>query len=134
MAPSILNYHSECPTFALAFSPLSTSTPSLKLAVGSFNDSRGDTNNVTVVALDPAYLDLEDDYSEADEGGDNARSRTGARVKTGSAFVPLARAPHPYPPSAIGFSPARLSSSLQSSSMGTEGTRSEEHTSELQSQ
>ena len=61
MAPSILNYHSECPTFALAFSPLSTSTPSLKLAVGSFNDSRGDTNNVTVVALDPAYLDLEDD-------------------------------------------------------------------------
>lgn len=129
MTLSILDYHSPTPTFALAFSPLSNSTQSLKLAVGSFNDGRSDLNNVTVVGLDPAYLDLEDDYDDAERndgtggaGGDSyARGRDGSYVKTGSAFVPLAKAPHPYPPSAVAFSPARLSSSLQSSSSGTQG-------------
>lgn len=130
-APSILDYHSDCPTFALAFSPLSSSTASLKLAVGSFVEHRPsgtetESNNVSVVALDPSYLDLEDldDPTAADN---TARStRTGAIVQTGSAFQAIARAPHPYPPSALAFSPARLSSTLQNSSVGTSGEATRE--------
>ncbi|KAL8281362.1 hypothetical protein RQP46_006396 [Phenoliferia psychrophenolica] len=133
MPPSILDYNSDCPTYALAFSPLSTSTQSLKLAVGSFVEARGDNNNnVTICALDQSYLDLEDVYDDPNGAGDDqgdapayARARDGSYVKKGSAFVPIARTAHPYPPSSIGFSPARLSSSLQSSNASTmgEGTR-----------
>jgi WD repeat-containing protein 68 len=126
--PSILDYHSDSPTFALAFSPLSDTTASLKLAVGSFNDTRNDSNNITVISLDPSYLDLEDDYDDSlpeDSLEVFARQRSGSRVTMGSAFQPVARAPHPYPPSAIAFSPATLSGSLQGSHAGTagEGTR-----------
>lgn len=121
----MLDYHSDCTTFALSFSPLSDSTANLKLAVGSFVEHRGETNNnLTVVGLDPSFLDLEDD--EDDTEGYARSSRTGALVQTGSAFQPLARAPHPYPPSALAFSPARLSSSLQSSSVGTAGDATRE--------
>lgn len=144
----MLDYVSDCPTFSLAFSPLSTTTASLRLAVGSLVESRSDTNananNVTIAALDPAFLDLEDDpddglgsggsSSSASSGADThvggdtvdyeepsyARSRTtGRSVRTGSAFRSIARAPHPYPPSHVEFSPAKLSASLQSSSAGT---------------
>lgn len=98
---------------------------SLKLAVGSFVEHRGETNNnLTVVGLDPSYLDLEDD--EDDTEGYARSSRNGALVRTDSAFQPLARAPHPYPPSALAFSPARLSSSLQNSSVGTAGEATRE--------
>lgn len=140
MVPSILDYHSDTPTFALAFSPLSTSTSTLKLGVGSFIDTRGDQNHLTIVGLDPTFLDLEDGWDDLnglgvamnDDGynypnfGGNGGVGGGGRVKPGtSAFVGLARTPHPYPPSAIAFSPATLSSSLQSSNVGTvgEGTR-----------
>ena len=87
MAPSILDYNSECPTFALAFSPLSTTTPTLKLAVGSFVEGRSEQNNLTVVGLDPAYLELEDDYDDPNapdqgqgrQGGDDAPAYARAR-------------------------------------------------------
>ena len=133
MAPSILDYPSEGPTFALAFSPLSTQTATLKLAVGSFVEGRNEHNNVTVVGLDPAYLDLEDIYDDPSAPSDDhadgpsyARARDGTYVKQGSAFVPLARAQHPYPPSSIGFSPARLSNTLQSSNQSSVGEATRE--------
>lgn len=154
MTPSILDYNSDCPTFSLAFSPLYQDTSNLKLAIGSYNDNRGDNNNVTVIELNPNYLDLNDQdldlleqrqhsYSHSyhqnqlsddeDMEGDylsksslrrNSNSSHHSNTSnsiTPSAFNPIARAPHPYPPSAIGFSPARLSSSLQSSTQGTKG-------------
>lgn len=120
---SQLDYLSSCPTFALAFSPLSTTTPSLKLAVGSFIETRGEPNNVTIVGLDPNYLDFTGDYQNGGGGADDPFAYGGQRK---SAFVPLARANHVYPPSAIGFSPAVLSSSLQSSNSGTMGEATRE--------
>lgn len=156
MTPSILDYNSDCPTFSLAFSPLYQDTSNLKLAIGSYNDNRGDSNNVTVIELNSNFLDLNDQdldlleqqqqhshslhahsYSnqsdDEDMEGDylsksslrrNSNSSHHSNTSnsiTPSAFNPIARAPHPYPPSAIGFSPARLSSSLQSSTQGTKG-------------
>ena len=56
----------------------------------------------------------------------NLRTQSGMGKNSGrSAFIPIARAPHSYPPSAIAFSPAQLSGQLQSSNGGTtgEGTR-----------
>ncbi|GAA6062811.1 hypothetical protein JCM10212_001543 [Sporobolomyces blumeae] len=134
-APSVLDYHSDSPTFALSISPLSTPDPSsLRLAVGSYNEHRtaslppassssGGThqqqqqqqgnNHLTICSLDPAYLDLDDDSS--DEHDLSYRHRhTRQRVQAGSAFRPVARAHLLYPPSAVQFAPARLSTSLQS--------------------
>ncbi|KAI5479454.1 WD repeat protein 68 [Pseudohyphozyma bogoriensis] len=132
MPPSVLDYHSDVPTFALSFSPLSTSASTLKLSVGSYVEGRGEQNHLTIVGLDPAFLDLEDGWDElsglgvgiGDEYSGGGYGRPGPKPGS-SAFIPLARVPHPYPPSAISFSPARLSSSLQSSSVSTagEGTR-----------
>ncbi|GAA5916076.1 uncharacterized protein JCM6883_003075 [Sporobolomyces salmoneus] len=130
-APSILDYHSDCSTFALSISPLSTSSPSsLKLAIGSYNEHRTTlpptnspstsnqqqqqqqgNNNLTIASLDPNYLDLEDDLEDESELALRSRS-TGARVQAGSAFQPVARANLVYPPSAVQFAPARLSASL----------------------
>ncbi|SCV73650.1 BQ2448_6080 [Microbotryum intermedium] len=169
--PTVLDYHSDCPTFSLAFSPLGTTTSSLKLAVGSYNESRAqsssttpfssansssgattssfeDINNLTIISLDPAYLDLEDvhpnhfDSSPSPHGGSTSgsnhseytsssvegyvRSRNGHLLPSQSAFLATARAPMPYPPSAIAFSPANLSNQLQSSSLGTKGETTRE--------
>ncbi|GAA5860319.1 hypothetical protein JCM1840_002861 [Sporobolomyces johnsonii] len=136
----MLDYHSDAATFALSISPLSTTNPaSLKLAVGSFNESRSSAasaststspttssgcNNLTIASLDPAYLDLED--ASDDESETALRSRlTGARVQAGSAFQAVARTTLRYPPSAVQFAPARLSSSLGATAGGTggDGTR-----------
>ncbi|GAA5842521.1 hypothetical protein JCM3766R1_002617 [Sporobolomyces carnicolor] len=117
---------------------------SLKLAVGSYNEHRstastsssvpssstttrgggggggggganeGGNNHLTICALDPGYLDLEDDPEDDQESSLRSRS-TGARVHAGSAFRPVARANLVYPPSAVQFAPARLSASLASS-------------------
>jgi len=129
----MLDYHSDCSTFALSISPLSSSHPaSLKLAIGSYNEHRTSTippstssspastsqlsqsqgnNNLTICSLDPSYLDLDDD--DQDESELTLRSRsTGTRVQAGSAFQPVARANLVYPPSAVQFAPARLSASL----------------------
>jgi WD repeat-containing protein 68 len=153
MTPSILDYHSTTPTYALAFSPLSKPTPSL--AIGSYVESSFTSeNHVTVIGLDESYLEYEDDSSSSSNDDDDddgqreeededeimsdptparpssplplsARTKTGSKILLGSAFVPLARAPHSYPPSAVAFSPEQLSSSLQASNGGTkgEGTR-----------
>ncbi|GAA5953332.1 hypothetical protein JCM21900_001819 [Sporobolomyces salmonicolor] len=132
----MLDYHSDAATFALAISPLSTTNPaSLKLAIGSFNESRSAStpesttsssgcNNLTIASLDPAYLDLDD--ASDDESETALRSRlTGARVQAGSAFQAVARTTLRYPPSAVQFAPARLSSSLEATAGGTggDGTR-----------
>lgn len=134
MAPTVLDYYSPTPTFALAFSPLCHDTPSLKLAVGSFNSNRGDLNDLNIVALNPAYLDLTDDVDDPSAGDESTqgrldvhvRSSKGEKFKTGSAFVSIAKHELAYPPSAIAFSPATLSSSLQSSSMGSQGEATRE--------
>ncbi|GAA6019354.1 hypothetical protein JCM10207_001269 [Rhodosporidiobolus poonsookiae] len=141
-APSILDYHSEVPTFALSISPLSTSSPaSLRLAVGSYNEQRISgaapsassssqggaqpnpatyTNNFTVAALDPAVLDLDDASDSDSETAWRSRS-TRQRVQGGPAFQAIARAPLLYPPSAVQFAPARLSSSLAAGAGGQGG-------------
>lgn len=143
--PSVIDYHSDVQTYALAFSPTSTQT-NLRLAVGSFVDippstsssssatssspSPANTNNLTVIKLDPAYADLEDDYDDppntpgsSSNGRDGfARNRRGDRVNTAQGgFVAEARAAHPYPPSAVAFNPTKLSGQLQSSVGGTSG-------------
>ena len=125
----MLDYHSDCSTFALSISPLSNSHPSsLKLAIGSYNEHRSSlpstsssssqqqqqqqgNNNLTICSLDPSYLDLEDDDQDDSELALRSRT-TGARVQAGSAFQPTARANLVYPPSAVQFAPARLSASL----------------------
>ncbi|GAA5930959.1 hypothetical protein JCM10213_003955 [Rhodosporidiobolus nylandii] len=131
-----MDYHSDCPTFALSISPLSTSSPSsLRLAVGSYNEQRvssavasasgsgagaGYHNNFTVCALSPSVLDLEDD--SASDSSTAVRSRsTRQRVPPQPAFQAVARAPLLYPPSAVQFAPARLSSSLAAGA-GGQGT------------
>ncbi|GAA5883906.1 hypothetical protein JCM16303_004691 [Sporobolomyces ruberrimus] len=133
----MLDYHSDCATFALSISPLSTSNPqSLKLAIGSYNEHRtstnttsspstssnqgGGNNNLTIASLDPAYLDLEDDHDDDSETALRSRS-TGARIQAGSAFQAVARANLVYPPSAVQFAPARLSASLGGGSTGGGG-------------
>ncbi|GAA6054623.1 hypothetical protein JCM3770_002908 [Rhodotorula araucariae] len=138
-APTILDYHSDCPTFALAISPLSSSLPaSLKLAVGSYSEARAPAasiaalsatsnssgangappasppggNNLTIAGLSPGASELDD---ASDSESETAYVHRGTRQRVpagGSAFVPLARAPLLYPPSAVRFAPARLSSSL----------------------
>lgn len=121
---TVLDYHSPSPTFALAFSPLSTTTASIKLAIGSHvesRDARPDTNHITIIGLDKSYLEFEDDFMDG-----NSDNELGARGMSGkgpsrSAFIPLARAPHSYPPSAIAFSPSQLAGTLQSSNSGTAG-------------
>ncbi|GAA6031307.1 hypothetical protein JCM8097_005595 [Rhodosporidiobolus ruineniae] len=149
-APSILDYHSDCPTFSLSLSPLSTSQPaSLRLAIGSYSESRvassadtsatasaqhgggntqGYTNNFTVAALDPAWVDLEDDEESETETAVRSRT-TGQRVQSppggGAAFQPIARAPLLYPPSSVQFAPARLSSSLANGGGGAGGEERE---------
>ncbi|EGU12119.1 WD-repeat-containing protein [Rhodotorula toruloides ATCC 204091] len=134
--PTILDYHSDCPTFALSVSPLSNSSPSsLRLAVGSYNETRtsaqpssssssngaaggaGLSNNFTVASLDPAYLDLEDASDSDSETAYRSRT-TRQRVSGGSAFRAVARAPLLYPPSSVQFAPAKLSSSLGGSGGG----------------
>ncbi|GAA5879542.1 hypothetical protein JCM3774_000281 [Rhodotorula dairenensis] len=99
-APSVLDYYSDTPTFAIATSPLSTSSAaSLRLAVGSYSETRvpassssssshrssssssagasaaaNYTNHLTVAATDPQVVDLEDD---SDSDSETAyRSRT----------------------------------------------------------
>ncbi|GAA5934466.1 uncharacterized protein JCM15063_004584 [Sporobolomyces koalae] len=146
----MLDYHSDCSTFALSISPLSTNNPaSLKLAVGSYNEHRtptttssavpgsssdatglgqsgGGNNHLTIVALDPTYLDLEDDLEDDHELA--LRSRTnGTRVQAGSAFQPIARASLLYPPSSVQFAPARLSASLAAGSSSGSGAGGEGH-------
>ncbi|GAA6020799.1 hypothetical protein JCM11491_004656 [Sporobolomyces phaffii] len=149
-APSMLDYHSDSSTFALSISPLATSHPqSLKLAVGSYNEHRTSSassaaastsspstsaanhhqqqqqqgnNHLTVAALDPAYLDLEDDLDDESDTALRSRS-TGTRVQAGSAFQPVARTNLVYPPSAVQFAPARLSASLGAGSAAGEGQR-----------
>lgn len=134
--PTILDYHSDCPTFALSVSPLSNSSPSsLRLAVGSYNETRtsappssssssngaaggaGLSNNFTVASLDPAYLDLEDASDSDSETAYRSRT-TRQRLSGGSAYRAVARAPLLYPPSAVQFAPAKLSSSLGGSGGG----------------
>ncbi|BGP33653.1 hypothetical protein JCM10296v2_005457 [Rhodotorula toruloides] len=134
--PTILDYHSDCPTFALSISPLSNSSPSsLRLAVGSYNETRtsvppssssssngaaggaGLSNNFTVASLDPAYLDLEDASDSDSETAYRSRT-TRQRVSGGSAYRAVARAPLLYPPSSVQFAPAKLSSSLGGSGGG----------------
>lgn len=98
------------PTFALAFSPLDgsgsgkTGSPDhftdLKLAVGSFVEAAND-NHVTIVGLDHGAF----------AGWDDA----GLAPAPGYGFVPLAKAPHLYPPTALAFSPPALSQNLQAS-------------------
>ena len=122
----MLDYHSPSPTFALAFSPLSSTTASLKLAIGSHvesRDARPDTNHITVIGLDKSYLEFEDDFMDGNSDNELgiARGLSGGKGPGRSAFIPLARAPHSYPPSAIAFSPAQLSGSLQGSSSATAG-------------
>lgn len=129
----MLDYYSDCPTFSLAFSPLSTPT-SLKLAVGSYieSSSPADGNHVTVVGSDRPHSSLEDDERDEQRNPFGSSHRVGTSSSSSlsgegaAAFVPLARAPHPYPPSAIAFSPAQLSSSLQNSSVGTTGDSTRE--------
>lgn len=130
MPPSVLSYHSPVPTFALAFSPLASTTAALKLAVGSHVESHprpdgpnagapGDVlNDITVIGLRPDWSERDEAPEQLDEHG-YARRRSAQDNPTRGSFVPLARAPHVYPPSAIGFSPASLSSSLQSSNLAT---------------
>ncbi|KAK4047636.1 hypothetical protein OIV83_005294 [Microbotryomycetes sp. JL201] len=131
-APTVLDYYSDVPTFALAFSPLGTSTSSLKLAVGSYNESRGaDANSLTIAAIDTAVLELEDDDTNVGPGGDDsdaqnaessyAKTADGQRIRIGSAFTNVARASHPYPPSAVRFSPPKLSATIQAAAAGTTG-------------
>ncbi|GAA5916889.1 hypothetical protein JCM6882_007446 [Rhodosporidiobolus microsporus] len=150
-APSILDYHSDCPTFSLSISPLSTSSPSsLRLAVGSYSEQRlssatitaqqqqqqqtssgqqaqngaasaGYSNNFTVASLDPSFLELED-ASDSESETAYRSSRTGQRVAPQSgAFQPIARAPLLYPPSSVQFAPARLSTSLAAAAAGNGG-------------
>lgn len=144
----MLDYYSDVPTYALAFSPLSTST-SLSLAVGSFVDTPvrpqssssnqsptpSQPNHLTVISSSPAFAELEDDYDDppgtpgsSSNGLDGfARNRHRARVSTsGGGFVAVARAPHPYPPSALAFSPARMTATMQGSASGTVGEHSRE--------
>lgn len=141
-APTILDYHSDCQTFALSISPLSTSSASsLKLAVGSYSEARAPSstststssstaanggingappqqqqggNHFTVAAPSPAVADLDDASDSESETAYRSRS-TRQRVSAGgSALSPIARAGLLYPPSAVRFAPARLSSSLAS--------------------
>ncbi|KAM0789994.1 hypothetical protein ACM66B_005324 [Microbotryomycetes sp. NB124-2] len=127
--PTVLDYYSDSPTFALAFSPLGSSTSSLKLAVGSYNEARGtDANHLTIAAVDTAVLELEDDDSDDDDNHDGrniegsyAKTADGQRIRIGSAFTNVARASHPYPPSAVRFSPPKLSATIQAAAAGTTG-------------
>ncbi|KAK4051755.1 hypothetical protein OIO90_004579 [Microbotryomycetes sp. JL221] len=145
--PTVLDYVSDCPTFALSFSPLSTSTSSLKLAIGSYSETRGaQDNNLTIATVDPTILDLQDDDEDDDddinvddnddmhsptstsitkplEFRDNNRFKTqdGTKRRLSSAFHNVARATHVYPPSNVEFSPAKLSQTLQSSTMSSNG-------------
>lgn len=132
-APSVLDYYADTPTFALATSPLSTSSAaSLRLAVGSYsetrvpassahgNNSADFSNHLTVAAVDPQVVDLEDDSDSDSETAYRSRSTRqrvhldGGHQPGGGAFRPIARAPLLYPPSAVRFAPARLSGSLAS--------------------
>lgn len=139
----MLDYYSDSPTFALAASPLSTSSAtSLRLAVGSYSETRvptasssssssssanssaNYTNHLTVAAVDPA-VDLEDDSDSESETAYRSRS-TRQRVLhpssgSGGAFRAVARTPLLYPPSAVQFAPARLSGSLASGTGGNAG-------------
>lgn len=137
----MLDYYSDSPTFALAASPLSTSSAtSLRLAVGSYSETRvptassssanssaNYTNHLTVAAVDPAVADLEDDSDSESETAYRSRS-TRQRVLHpssgsggGGAFRAVARTPLLYPPSAVQFAPARLSGSLASGTGGNAG-------------
>lgn len=145
MAPSVLDYYSDSPTFALAASPLSTSSAtSLRLAIGSYSETRvptasssstaanstsaSYTNHLTVAAVDPAVADLEDDSDSESETAYRSRS-TRQRVRhlgapssgSAGAFRAVARTPLLYPPSAVQFAPARLSGSLASGTGGNAG-------------
>lgn len=147
-APTVLDYHSDCPTFSLSISPLSTSSPSsLRLAVGSYSEQRissthatssapsstpssgsnginpaGYSNNFTIASLDPSFLDL-DDASDSDSSTAYRSRTTHQRVRPSTgAFQAVARAPLLYPPSSVQFAPARLSTSLAAGG-GGEGTR-----------
>ena len=144
-APSVLDYYSDSPTFALAASPLSTSSAtSLRLAIGSYSETRvptasssstaanstsaSYTNHLTVAAVDPAVADLEDDSDSESETAYRSRS-TRQRVRhlgapssgSAGAFRAVARTPLLYPPSAVQFAPARLSGSLASGTGGNAG-------------
>ncbi|GAA5977080.1 hypothetical protein JCM10908_004849 [Rhodotorula pacifica] len=150
-APSVLDYYSDSPTFAIAASPLSTSSASsLRLAVGSYSETRvpsgaaatssssssssstfstaNYTNHLTVAAVDPVIADLEDDSDSDSETAYRSRSTRqrvypggGSSSSSAGAFRAVARAPLLYPPSAVRFAPARLSGSLASGSGGNAG-------------
>ncbi|CAH7672151.1 WD40-repeat-containing domain protein [Phakopsora pachyrhizi] len=132
MNQELIDYESPCPTFSIAFSPLgssslssnpssnksttslSSSDPSnLKLAVGSFIESYSN-NNVTIIGVQPQNYPhhLQSNY---DSRYDDS-TLIGETGSTNLQFQALAKAPHPYPPTSLSFSPTRLSESLQASS------------------
>ncbi|KAH9467106.1 hypothetical protein Pst134EB_002134 [Puccinia striiformis f. sp. tritici] len=126
MGPEVIDYESPSSTFALAFSPLGSSSnskshgnqlPDLKLAVGSAMESHN-FNYVTIIGVNGANSNSYDPY---DDPMNSFTSNT-----TSPQFHALATATHPYPPTALAFSPIRLSESLQASSSSGQMVRTRE--------
>ncbi|KAA1106324.1 hypothetical protein PGT21_033268 [Puccinia graminis f. sp. tritici] len=125
MGPEVIDYESPSSTFALAFSPLGSSSnskshanqlPDLKLAVGTAMESYS-SNHVTIVGLSGSSSNCYDPYDDPMNSFTNS---------THPQLHPLATAPHPYPPTALAFSPIRLSESLQASSSSGQMVRTRE--------
>ncbi|MBW0482298.1 hypothetical protein O181_022013 [Austropuccinia psidii MF-1] len=128
MLPEVLDYDSPCSTFALAFSPLGSSSglkshsllPDLKLAIGSAMESFSN-NHLTIIGLNSSL-----NFSSSHSSGYDPYEDSVPFPPSSSHFQPLATAPHPYPPTAIAFSPTRLSKSLQASSGNNQMVRTRE--------
>ncbi|KAH8919200.1 WD40 repeat-like protein [Atractiella rhizophila] len=104
-----LDYESPSPTFALSFSSLSSthSNANVRLAIGSYLSSGQGDNFVTVVGLDSLVL-----YQlSLEDKNEDRRPLPLRNASTTSSFVPLARAQHQYPVTALEFGPPTLASS-----------------------
>jgi DDB1- and CUL4-associated factor 7 len=113
MNRDILDYESPCQTYPLSFSPLSSQstsssqTPNLRLAIGSYLQAGQGDNHITVVGLDPMVL-----YQQSlEDSSSTSPNAPPLRNASSSSFVPLARANHIYPVTALEFAPVTLASS-----------------------
>lgn len=133
MAPGLesIDYESPSSTFALAFSPLASSStskshplqpPDLKLAVGTSMEPYSN-NHVTIIGLNHSGLSNNPTSHPYDPYDDPIHPFSQSAQPH---FQPLASAPHPYPPTALAFSPIRLSESLQASSSSAQIVRTRE--------
>jgi WD repeat-containing protein 68 len=75
------------------------------------------SNHVTIVGLSGSSSNCYDPYDDPMNSFTNS---------THPQLHPLATAPHPYPPTALAFSPIRLSESLQASSSSGQMVRTRE--------